>query len=269
VEALAVAAVSMLLRTQAASVAANAEGLLPSLAMERSATLVTGSARDLSPLLLVQHQTLWQEKAGSRASKVALVNTGNPPLGVRAVKTVALVALVVSSSHLSDPSVHNTRGSPLLLIRTVLGGPRCALMLLRQRRPQALQMPAHLPLLPLHLLHRPAAKRTVSEAQPAPEATPSSNKPNPFGAARPIDTAAREKEIEEKRQLELRQKKEADDKAREEKKAKDAEKAAVAKESASAEKKSDGEEKPKANFEILQRENEQGTARAKSWTTKL
>jgi translation initiation factor 4B len=104
------------------------------------------------------------------------------------------------------------------------------------------------------------AKRTVSEAQPAPEATSSSNKPNPFGAARPIDTAAREKEIEEKRQLELRQKKEADDKAREEKKAKDAEKAAVAKESASAEKKSDGEEKPKANFEILQRENEEGTA---------
>lgn len=105
------------------------------------------------------------------------------------------------------------------------------------------------------------AKRTVSEAQPPPEATPSSNKPNPFGAARPIDTAAREKEIEEKKQLELRQKKEADDKAREEKKAKEAEKATAAKESASADKKSDGaEEKPKANFEILQRENEEGTA---------
>jgi translation initiation factor 4B len=67
------------------------------------------------------------------------------------------------------------------------------------------------------------AKRTVSEAPDA--ATPASStssKPNPFGAARPIDTATREKEIEEKRQLEIRQKKEADDKAREERKTKDA-----------------------------------------------
>ncbi|KAF2825679.1 hypothetical protein CC86DRAFT_33954 [Ophiobolus disseminans] len=108
-------------------------------------------------------------------------------------------------------------------------------------------------------------KRTVSEAQPAPDAASSSNKPNPFGAARPIDTATREKEIEEKRELELRQKKEADDKAREEKKAKDAEKAAAAKESASAtpseKSKDDGAtEKPPANFEILQREGEEGTA---------
>jgi translation initiation factor 4B len=105
------------------------------------------------------------------------------------------------------------------------------------------------------------AKRTVSEAQPQAEASSTSNKPNPFGAARPIDTATREKEIEEKKQLELRQKKEADDKAREEKKAKEAEKAASAKESAPAGKaKSPSEEKSKANFEILQRENEDGTA---------
>ncbi|KAH7384160.1 hypothetical protein DE146DRAFT_217303 [Phaeosphaeria sp. MPI-PUGE-AT-0046c] len=97
------------------------------------------------------------------------------------------------------------------------------------------------------------AKRTVSEAVPAAEPTPSSNKPNPFGAARPIDTAAREKEIEEKKQLELRQKKEADEKAREEKKAKEAEKAA-------AKEKSDDAEKPKANIEILQKEGEEGTA---------
>ncbi|KAF1921463.1 hypothetical protein BDU57DRAFT_438898 [Ampelomyces quisqualis] len=100
------------------------------------------------------------------------------------------------------------------------------------------------------------AKRTVSEVQPPPEAATSSNKPNPFGAARPIDTAAREKEIEEKKELELRQKKEADDKAREEKRAKEAEKAA-AKE---ADKSNDGEEKPKANFEILQREGEESTS---------
>jgi translation initiation factor 4B len=108
-------------------------------------------------------------------------------------------------------------------------------------------------------------KRTVSEAQPPPEATPSSNKPNPFGAARPIDTATREKEIEEKKQLELRQKKEADDKAREEKKAKDAEKAAAAKEAApaaSSEKpKGDGaEEKSAAIPEDVQGKDEEGTA---------
>jgi translation initiation factor 4B len=77
---------------------------------------------------------------------------------------------------------------------------------------------------PAGLASRPKlnlAKRTVSEAQPAQPATPS-DKPNPFGAARPIDTAAREKEIEEKQKQAAQQKKEADDKAREEKKAKEA-----------------------------------------------
>ncbi|KAH9877810.1 hypothetical protein J1614_003027 [Plenodomus biglobosus] len=108
------------------------------------------------------------------------------------------------------------------------------------------------------------AKRTVSEAQPAQDATPS-DKPNPFGAARPIDTATREKEIEEKRQLAIRQKKEADDKAREEKKAKDAAEKAASKASApvtpSAEKKEDGsEEKSRANFEILQRVGDEANA---------
>jgi translation initiation factor 4B len=66
------------------------------------------------------------------------------------------------------------------------------------------------------------AKRTVSEAEPAAASATSDSKSNPFGAARPIDTAAREKEIEEKRQLALRQKKEADEKAREEKRTKEA-----------------------------------------------
>jgi translation initiation factor 4B len=42
-------------------------------------------------------------------------------------------------------------------------------------------------------------KRTVSEAEPAPASSTSDSKSNPFGAARPIDTAAREREIEEKR----------------------------------------------------------------------
>lgn len=57
------------------------------------------------------------------------------------------------------------------------------------------------------------AKRTVSEAtDSAAASTPASSKASPFGAARPIDTAAREREIEEKR---LRDKKEADERAKE------------------------------------------------------
>ncbi|OCK80733.1 RNA-binding domain-containing protein [Lepidopterella palustris CBS 459.81] len=66
------------------------------------------------------------------------------------------------------------------------------------------------------------SKRTVSEADPSPASAASDAKSNPFGAARPIDTATREREIEEKRELAIRQKKEADDKAREEKKAREA-----------------------------------------------
>jgi translation initiation factor 4B len=110
------------------------------------------------------------------------------------------------------------------------------------------------------------AKRTVSEApdSAAPtSASESSSKANPFGAARPIDTAAREKEIEEKKALAIRQKKEADDKAREEKKAKEAASKASAEEAASTPagedtKEKDAEEKPRANFEILQRVGEEG-----------
>lgn len=62
------------------------------------------------------------------------------------------------------------------------------------------------------------AKRTVSEAQPgnAPDASGDA-KASPFGAARPVDTATKERELEEKRQVSLRQKKEADEKARAEK----------------------------------------------------
>lgn len=66
-------------------------------------------------------------------------------------------------------------------------------------------------------------KRTVSTAEPGSATTPSGDaKASPFGAARPIDTQQREREIEEKRELALRQKKEADDKAREEKAAREA-----------------------------------------------
>ena len=65
-------------------------------------------------------------------------------------------------------------------------------------------------------------KRTVSEAPSETAPNPGSeSKASPFGAARPIDTATREKEVEEKRQQALREKKEADEKARAEKKAAD------------------------------------------------
>lgn len=69
-------------------------------------------------------------------------------------------------------------------------------------------------------------KRTVSEAVPTtPASSTSDSKSNPFGAARPIDTSAREKEVEEKRELAIRQKREAEEKVREEKKKDAAEKA--------------------------------------------
>ncbi len=67
------------------------------------------------------------------------------------------------------------------------------------------------------------AKRTVSEAPPdanSSDAAPAADsKASPFGAAKPIDTATREKEVEERRQIAIREKKEADEKARAEKKA--------------------------------------------------
>lgn len=63
------------------------------------------------------------------------------------------------------------------------------------------------------------AKRTVPEAADlaSPASAQADAKASPFGAARPIDTAAKEREIEEKRVAALKEKKEADDKAREEK----------------------------------------------------
>ncbi|OAA67074.1 translation initiation factor 4b [Niveomyces insectorum RCEF 264] len=70
------------------------------------------------------------------------------------------------------------------------------------------------------------AKRTVSEASETPSpvlASAGDAKASPFGAARPIDTATREREIEEKRIIALKEKKEADEKAKEEqRKAKEA-----------------------------------------------
>ena len=60
-------------------------------------------------------------------------------------------------------------------------------------------------------------KRTVSTAEPDSATSASDSKASPFGAAKPIDTAGKEREIEEKRELAIRQKKEADDKAKEDK----------------------------------------------------
>jgi translation initiation factor 4B len=92
------------------------------------------------------------------------------------------------------------------------------------------------------------AKRTVSEAPLAsPSSTSGDAKASPFGAARPIDTAAKEREIEEKRLAAIQEKKEAEEKAKEEKRlAQQATKEA-------AEKQASEEEKP---VEILQREGE-------------
>ncbi|KAF4551228.1 RNA recognition motif-containing protein 6 [Elsinoe fawcettii] len=112
------------------------------------------------------------------------------------------------------------------------------------------------------------AKRTVSEAPEAASAS-SDSKASPFGAARPIDTSAREREVEEKRQLAIRQKREADDKAREEKKAAAAKsptdsaaptpkengaRGSVSERKRSTAQGNDDDEKPRAaQFEILRR----------------
>jgi translation initiation factor 4B len=63
------------------------------------------------------------------------------------------------------------------------------------------------------------AKRTVSEAPGAtspPPVSATDPKANPFGAARPIDTAAKEREIADKKEQLAKEKKEADEKAKEE-----------------------------------------------------
>ena len=79
------------------------------------------------------------------------------------------------------------------------------------------------------------AKRTISEAPDQASSTASvsgDSKPNPFGGAAPVDTVAREREIEEKRLAAIQEKKEAEEKA----KADAREAAKAAKASAEAEK---------------------------------
>jgi len=66
-------------------------------------------------------------------------------------------------------------------------------------------------------------KRTVSTAEPG-EASSSAtdSKASPFGAARPVDTAAKEREADEKRQMAIKQRREAEEKAKEDKTAREA-----------------------------------------------
>lgn len=61
----------------------------------------------------------------------------------------------------------------------------------------------------------------MSTTEPDSATSASDAKASPFGAARPIDTAAKEREIEEKRELAVRQKKEADDKVKEDRAARE------------------------------------------------
>jgi translation initiation factor 4B len=104
-------------------------------------------------------------------------------------------------------------------------------------------------------------KRTVSE-NPTPTSATSDSKASPFGAARPIDTATRERQVEEKRQLAIRQKQEAAEKAKAEKAEKFAEKQKQLKEAAPPvdHNGKDALETPKGggNFEVLQRTGEDG-----------
>lgn len=115
----------------------------------------------------------------------------------------------------------------------------------QQKEPTSPTAPATRPKLNL-------TKRTVSETPTAPTAGGDS-KASPFGAARPIDTATREREVEQKRQLAVRQKKDHDEKAKPEKTEK-AEKAEKTEKTEKAEK----TEKPKQTKEQT-KENKVGT----------
>jgi len=117
-------------------------------------------------------------------------------------------------------------------------------------------------------------KRTVSETDPGlSAASTTDSKASPFGAARPVDTLARDQEIEEKRQLALRQRREAEEKlkaekAEEKRLAKDAKDAKDGKdkvvteqdtkETGASETQENGSETPQPgkNFEILRRTSE-------------
>jgi len=105
------------------------------------------------------------------------------------------------------------------------------------------------------------AKRTVTEQDVSANASNSDSKASPFGAARPIDTAAKEREIEEKKAAAAKEKQEAEEKAKAER---DAAKKAAEEEAAKAEaekkveilKKEDGAEATEG--ETIETENANG-----------
>ena len=101
-------------------------------------------------------------------------------------------------------------------------------------------------------------KRTVSQAETSPALPTGASDPraSPFGAAKPIDTTAREREIVERREKEAREKKEQDDKIREAKRIADEkakEERRLAKEAEKAERASSPKEKP--NGQVKEKEN--------------
>lgn len=142
---------------------------------------------------------------------------------------------------------------------------------LSNRELSAPPSPAAAPAAPASRPKLNLAKRTVSEAptdaSPAPAAD---SKASPFGAAKPIDTATREKEVEEKRQVAIREKKEADEKARADKKAAD-DKAkeekraardadlAARKQEPAAQDQANGQSKEKANGQAKEKPKENGS----------
>lgn len=99
------------------------------------------------------------------------------------------------------------------------------------------------------------AKRTVSEAHDlsSPASVSGEAKASPFGAARPIDTAAKEREIEEKRLAAIQAKKEVEEKAKAE-----AKEAANAKAEADEATKKEDSQKGEGE-ETIETENANGT----------
>lgn len=128
-----------------------------------------------------------------------------------------------------------------------------------KEQPTSPASPSATPAAPAAPASRPKlnlTKRTVSE-NPATATSGGDSKASPFGAARPIDTATRERQVEERRQLAIRQKQEATEKAKAEKAEKHAEKQKQLKDAAPPvdHNGKDVLETPKGggNFEILQR----------------
>ncbi|XXH04927.1 hypothetical protein Hte_011349 [Hypoxylon texense] len=106
-------------------------------------------------------------------------------------------------------------------------------------------------------------KRTVSGSpdvlSPGLPSASGDSKASPFGAARPIDTAAKEREIAEKREQQLKEKKEADEKAKEERRLA---KEAAAKEAKEAEEKAAADAE-KAKAEPVEEKKPEAVAEAK------